>query len=178
MEIIKTSFDGLLILQTTNFQDSRGAFQKLFNYGFFKENGLATDFQEIYFSLNKKNVVRGMHFQTPPYDHVKMVYVSKGCILDVVVDIRKVSPTYGKCFSIELDEYKGQYLYIPKGFAHGFCTLEENSIVNYAQTSCYNKEHDCGISQQSIGFEWPVKNPILSARDLTFPALQDFKSPF
>lgn len=178
MKIIKTPFDGLLILETNNFQDERGGFQKLFNYDFFVENGLATDFKEFYYSLNKKGVRRGMHFQIPPYDHVKVVYVSYGKILDVVVDIRKSSKTYGECFSIELDDQNAQYLYIPKGFAHGFLSLKDNTIVNYAQTSCYNKECDCGIDQNSIDFEWGIDHPIVSGRDLTFPALQDFNSPF
>lgn len=178
MELIKTPFEGLFVLQTVNFQDNRGGFQKLFNYEFFETNGLDSDFKEIYYSVNKKDVVRGMHFQIPPYDHTKLVHVSRGRILDVVVDIRKNSATFGKCFSIELDDQKGQYLYIPKGFAHGFCSMEDGTIVNYAQTSCYNKECDCGISQNSINFEWPVKNPIVSGRDLTFPSLQEFNSPF
>lgn len=178
MEIIKTPFEGLLVLQTVNFQDNRGGFQKLFNYDFFKDNGLDYDFKEFYYSVNQANVVRGMHFQTPPYDHTKVVYVSKGRIKDVVVDIRKSSRTYGKCFSIELDDQKGQYLYIPKGYAHGFLSLEDGSIVNYAQTSCYNKDCDCGIDQNSIGFNWGIESPIVSGRDLTFPALVDFQSPF
>ena len=104
MEIIKTPFEGLLVLQTVNFQDNRGSFQKLFNFDFFKVNGLDCDFKEFYYSVNKANVVRGMHFQTPPFEHTKVVYVSKGRIKDVVVDIRKKSATYGKCFSIELED--------------------------------------------------------------------------
>ncbi len=178
MEIIKTPIEGLLLLQTVNFQDNRGGFQKLFNYDFFKENGLDCDFKEFYYSVNNANVIRGMHFQTPPYDHTKVVYVSKGHIKDVVVDIRKKSDTYGMCFSIELDDQKGQYLYIPKGFAHGFVSLEDCSIVNYAQTTCYAKENDCGIDAISIGFDWGIENPIRSGRDLTFEKLYDFNSPF
>lgn len=178
MEIIKTPFEGLLVLQTVNFRDNRGGFQKLFNYDFFKENSLDYDFKEFYYSVNKVNVLRGMHFQTPPFDHTKVVYVSKGRIRDVVLDIRKDSKTYGKCFSIELDEQKGQYLYIPKGFAHGFVSLGDGSIVNYAQTTCYAKENDCGIDATSIGFDWGIDNPIRSGRDLTFEKLIDFNSPF
>ena len=178
MKKIATDFEGLFILETNNFQDERGGFQKLFNYDFFMENGLDYDFKEFYYSVNKLNVIRGMHFQTPPFDHTKVVYVSKGRIKDVVVDIRKTSSTYGKCFSIELDDQKGQYLYIPKGFAHGFASLEDGSIVNYAQTSCYSKENDCGIDAMSIGFDWSIANPIRSGRDLTFEKIQDYISPF
>lgn len=178
MEIIKTDFEGLFVLQTVNFQDDRGSFQKLFNVDFFRENDLDCDFKEFYYSVNKKNVVRGMHFQTPPCDHTKVVYVSQGRIKDVIVDIRKNSETYGKCFCIELDAQRGQYLYIPRGFAHGFVSLEDGTIVNYAQTSCYSKEHDCGVDAMSVGFDWGVENPIRSGRDLTFEKLSDFNSPF
>ena len=178
MNIIKTSFDGLFVLEKVNFQDNRGGFQKLFNADFFKQNGLDTDFKEIYYSVSQKNVIRGMHFQTPPADHVKLVWVSRGHIKDVCVDIRKKSVTYGKCFSIELDNKAGRYLYIPRGFAHGFLSLEDGSIVNYAQTSCYSPAHDSGISQKSIGFDWGVDNPIVSGRDLTFEDLERFNSPF
>ncbi len=178
MEILKTPFEGLFLLQTINFQDNRGGFQKLFNFDFFNENGLDCDFKEFYYSVNNKNVVRGMHFQMPPFEHTKIVYVSKGRIKDVVIDIRKSSKTYKECFSIELDEQKGQYLYVPKGFAHGFVSLEEGSIVNYAQTSCYSKDHDCGIDALSIGFDWGVSEPVRSGRDLTFDKLNEFISPF
>ena len=173
-----TPFEGLYVLQTINFQDNRGGFQKLFNEEFFRDNGLDYDFKEIYYSVNKKDVIRGMHFQTPPCDHVKMVHVSKGRILDVVIDIRKQSKTFGKSFSIELDDHQGKYLYIPKGFAHGFKTIEDGSIVNYAQTSCYSKDHDCGVDAMSIGFNWGVEEPIRSGRDLTFVSLKEFNSPF
>lgn len=178
MEIIKTSFEGLFVLQTVNFQDNRGGFQKLFNFDFFEDNGLDCDFKEFYYSVNHANVVRGMHFQTPPFEHTKVVYVSNGRIKDVVLDIRKKSATFGKCFSIELDDQKGLYLYIPKGFAHGFVSLEDGSIVNYAQTTCYAKDNDCGIDASSIGFDWGIQNPIRSGRDLTFEKLNDFNSPF
>lgn len=178
MTIEKTLIEGLLILQTENHEDNRGSFQKLFNRDFFLEHGLATDFCEFYYSLNRKNVVRGMHFQTPPADHVKMVYVSHGRIMDAVVDIRKGSATYGKCFTIELDDKQGKYLYIPKGLAHGFVSLADETIVNYAQTSCYDRDHDCGVDSMSVGVDWGVADPIRSGRDLTFPALENFESPF
>lgn len=178
MTIEKTPIEGLLVLQTENHEDNRGSFQKLFNHDFFAEHGLDTDFREFYYSVNHKDVLRGMHFQTPPHDHEKLVYVSNGKIKDVVVDIRTSSPTYGKYFVIELDGHSGMYLYIPKGFAHGFLSLEDNTIVNYAQTSGYNQEHDCGIDALSFGFDWGVTKPIRSGRDLTFTTLDKFKSPF
>lgn len=178
MKIIQTSFDGLYVLETENFQDTRGRFLKIFNFDFFAINGLDTEFKEFYYTVSQKNCIRGMHFQLPPFDHTKLVYVSKGRIKDVVVDIRKESATYGKCFSIELDESGAKYLYIPKGFAHGYLSLEDDCIVNYAQTSCYSKEFDCGISYESIQFDWHSSNPIVSRRDQTFEKLENFISPF
>lgn len=178
MKIQSTPIKGLFILEVINFKDNRGSFQKLFNSDFFKEYSLDTDFKEFYFSVSKKNVIRGMHFQLPPFDHTKLVYVSKGKIRDVVVDLRRDSETFKQTFSIELDDRSGRYLYIPKGFAHGFVSLEEDTIVNYAQTSCYSKEHDCGIIYNSIDYNWDIETPIVSDRDLTFVALDNFKSPF
>ena len=178
MKLIETPFQGLYVLETVHFRDERGSFQKLFSFETFRELGLACDFKEFYYSVNRKHVIRGMHFQLPPFDHVKVVYVSRGRIRDVVVDLRKASPTYGRCFSIELDDEHARYLYIPKGFAHGFLSLEEGTIVNYAQTTCYSREHDSGILQDSFGFDWQEEHPIVSGRDLTFEPLAQFQSPF
>ena len=145
MNIIPTDFEGLFIIETINFQDNRGSFQKLFNYDLFVENGLRTDFKEFYYSISKKNVIRGMHFQLPPFEHTKLVYVSRGKIRDVVIDIRKQSDTYGKCFSIELDDQKAYCLYIPAGFAHGFffltlfCDLDlvDRDIFFFVDSKCF-----------------------------------------
>lgn len=178
MKIINTPFEGLYVLETVHFKDERGGFQKLFNEDFFRENGLDTDFREFYYSVSHRDVIRGMHFQLPPLDHTKLVYVSQGHILDVVVDLRKSSPTFRQCFSLELDGEKAQYLYIPKGFAHGFRSLRDGSVVNYAQTSCYSREHDAGVAYDSIGFDWGVSKPVVSGRDTTFPRLDEFNSPF
>lgn len=178
MNVIETPIKGLLIIETVNFQDNRGCFQKLFNSNYFQDNNLETNFKEFYYSVSSKNVIRGMHFQLPPYDHVKLVYVSKGHIKDVVVDLRKSSDTFLQPFSIEINDTEGKYLYIPKGLAHGFLSLEDGSIVNYAQTSCYSEEHDCGVAYNSINFDWKIKTPILSVRDLSFKKLEDFNSPF
>lgn len=178
MNIIQTSFAGLFVLETVNFQDDRGSFQKLFNFDFFRDNQLDMDFKELYYSVSQKNVIRGMHFQMPPMDHTKVVYVSRGNILDVVLDLRKQSETYGKTFSIELNDHNAKYLYIPKGFAHGFLSLQDDTIVNYVQTSCYSKEHDSGIKWDSFGFDWKLSNPIISERDSNFQTLDNYSSPF
>lgn len=178
MNVVSTPLEGLFVLETKNIQDNRGSFQKMYNIDLFKENNLDVDFKEFYFSVSQKNVIRGMHFQLPPFDHTKLVYISKGRIKDVVVDLRKMSSTYGKYFTIELDDNSAKYLYIPKGFAHGFIALEDNTIVNYAQTSCYSREHDSGIAYNSFDFDWGVINPIISERDMLFEKVENFKSPF
>lgn len=178
MTIEKTPFSGLYILENNVFKDERGSFMKPFSRAFFMENWLTFGFSEFYYSVNRKNVLRGMHFQLPPADCDKLVYVSSGRIMDVVLDLRKDSGTFGKAFSIELDAENGRYLFIPKGFAHGFLSLEDGTICNYAQTAPYDRELDSGIDAFSFGFDWGADSPIRSGRDLTFPELKDFVSPF
>lgn len=178
MKVIKTNFNGLFVIQSNVFTDQRGAFIKTFHKKFFEDNRLESDFRESFFSISKKNVIRGMHFQLPPDDHVKLVYCAKGEILDVVVDIRKNSPTYGKFFSIYLTENNGRIIYIPKGFAHGFKSLTDNSVVVYMTTKEYSPENDTGIRWDSFGFDWKVENPIMSQRDKSFLPLEEFNSPF
>lgn len=178
INIIQQPFEGLFVFQTTNFNDRRGAFQKVFSTDTYNELGLKPEIKEIYFSKNTKGVIRGMHFQSPPYEHDKIVYVSNGSILDVILDLRKHSPTYGMFFSIELNSDNGIFLYISKGFAHGFLSLEDETIVNYAQTTCYNPLHDLGVRYDSFGFNWNKDNPVVSDRDLNFIKFEDFNSPF
>ena len=178
MEFIKTDFEGLYVIKNQIFGDSRGAFIKKYNSELFEENGIFFELQEQYYTLSQKDVVRGMHFQIPPYDHSKLVYVIRGSILDVAFDLRKGSDTYGKCFSFVLNGQENTSLFFPKGFAHGFKSLEDNTLMMYNVSSGYHKECDCGISWDSIGFDWDIENPILSDRDKTFPAFKDFISPF
>ena len=178
MEFVKTKIEGLYLIKPRVLGDSRGKFVKTFHADTFKEYGLKYNFQESYYSTSQKNVLRGMHFQTPPEDHEKMVYVSKGSILDVVVDIRKNSPTYGQYISQTLSEENNYIFYIPKGCAHGFLSLEDDTNVTYMQTSMYAPNNDGGINPQSLGFDWGIKDAIVSDRDLTFPDLSDFQTPF
>ena len=178
MKVLKTNLEGLFLIQSNVFKDQRGIFVKTFHKEIFKENGLETDFRESFFSISKKNVIRGMHFQLPPDEHVKLVYCVYGKVLDVVVDIRNNSPTYGESFSVELTEDNGNILYIPKGFAHGFKSLMDNSVVVYMTTKEYSPENDTGIRWDSFGFNWQVDNPILSERDKNFLPLLEFRSPF
>ena len=142
MKIEDTFIEGLKLIHVNQFYDLRGSFLKVFNYDFFKENNLETNFKESYFSVSQKNVIRGMHFQIPPAEHTKLVFVNQGAILDVILDIRINSKTFGKHFSYKISKENSTLVYIPTGCAHGFLSLEDNSIVSYFQTSVYNRACD------------------------------------
>jgi len=178
MNITPTTLAGLYIIETAPLLDDRGIFVKTFNREVFASAGLRSDFVESYYSVSKKNAIRGMHYQAPPHDHVKLVYVTRGKILDVVLDIRKGSPTYGKCVTVELSEENRTMVYVPLGCAHGFLSLQGNSCVTYLQTSTYAPDHDRGVRFDSFGKDWGIAQPILSARDQAFPTLRDLQSPF
>lgn len=178
MDIQATALEGLYLLKLDRHIDARGLFQKPYNYEAFKAWGLEMDFRESYYSVSARDVLRGMHFQAPPADHAKLVYVSHGRIMDVALDIRVGSLTYGQYFARELYPEANEALYLPSGFAHGFHSLEDGTVVNYMQTSCYDSTHDGGVRWDSFGFAWVVVDPIVSVRDQKFPALSDFKSPF
>jgi len=174
MLIENTFIQGLKLIHLKEFKDNRGSFIKVFNEDFFAENGLETNFKESYYSISAKNVIRGMHFQIPPFEHTKLVYLNKGNILDAVLDIRKSSPTFGQHFSMELNTENLVLVYIPVGCAHGFLSLEDNTIVTYLQTSCYNKACDKGIKYNSFGMKWKTENLTMSERDLDFPDFKDY----
>jgi dTDP-4-dehydrorhamnose 3,5-epimerase/CDP-3, 6-dideoxy-D-glycero-D-glycero-4-hexulose-5-epimerase len=178
MKIIETNILGLKILEPKIFEDSRGRFIKTFTNDFFIENNLDIDIKETYYSISHKEVIRGMYFQAPPYEHTKLVYVPTGKILDVVFDIRKNSLTFGQYFSCELSSHNGKVLIIPIGLAHGFKSLEDNTNVTYMQTTCYAPNNDMGIRYDSFGFDWQCNNPKLSDRDLSFKTLDEFETPF
>lgn len=178
MEIEQTFIAGLKLIHLKEFKDIRGSFIKVFNDDFFKKHDLETNFKESYYSISAKNVIRGMHFQTPPAEHTKLVYVNEGSITDVILDIRKDSPTYGEFFSLEINNNTPTLVYIPVGCAHGFLSMEDNTMVTYLQTSVYNPECDKGIKYNSFGMKWDIENPIISDRDNSFPPLTQFKSPF
>ncbi len=178
MELISTNLQGVFIIKSNLFTDVRGMFLKTFHKTTFEKLGLETNFVEHYYSTSHKDVIRGMHFQIPPHDHVKMVNVLHGKITDVVLDIRKESPTFGQHLSLELNDHDGLMLYIPKGCAHGFKSLVDGTIVEYRQTSEYNKDADSGILWNSFGFDWEIHNAVISERDQSFVEFKHFKSPF
>ncbi|MCX5785058.1 MAG: dTDP-4-dehydrorhamnose 3,5-epimerase family protein [Elusimicrobia bacterium] len=174
----KCPIEGVYILDPKIHTDQRGSLMKVFNYDDFSAHGLETGFKESFFSVSAKNVVRGMHFQTPPFAYTKLVYVTHGAILDVLLDLRRSSPTYGKYFSLELTWRNSKIIYLPRGLAHGFLSLEDHSCVVYMQTSTHAPDHDAGVRWDSFGFDWGIKDPVLSPRDAAFPAFDGFASPF
>ena len=178
MKVLETKISGLKILEPRIFEDTRGKFIKTFNDDIFKENGLDITIEETYYSISHQDVLRGMHFQTPPHDHMKLVYVPAGKIIDVVLDIRKGSATYGESFEIELSSDNAKVLIIPKGLAHGFKSLEDNTNVTYMQTSGYAPECDAGIKYDSFSYDWNINNPKISDRDKAFESFSSFDSPF
>jgi dTDP-4-dehydrorhamnose 3,5-epimerase len=166
------------LIQLPAFSDNRGLFTKTFQEHFFQDAGIAFSLKESYFSISKKEVVRGMHFQTPPHHHAKIVYCPIGSILDVILDLRKNSNTYGQFYSTVLSAENHLAYYIPEGFAHGFKALTEDAMTCYLVSSEHNKEHDHGIRFDSFGMDWDCKDPVLSERDLSFISFKDFESPF
>jgi dTDP-4-dehydrorhamnose 3,5-epimerase/CDP-3, 6-dideoxy-D-glycero-D-glycero-4-hexulose-5-epimerase len=179
MEFIATDIPDVYIIQPKIFKDERGIFIKTFNKDLFDKYNLECEFKESFYSFSKKDVIRGMHFQLPPNDHAKLIYVITGRIIDVVLDIRKNSPAYGQFISVELSAENNKQIYIPRGCAHGFVAIsEEESCVVYMQTTVYVPEADTGIRFDSFGMNWNVKQPIVSQRDLNFKPLNEFVSPF
>ena len=160
MEIIKTKLEGVYIIKNKIFSDNRGKFIKIYHEEEFKKLGLCTDFKESYFSISNKNVIRGMHLQLPPMDHEKLVYVTKGKVKDIIVDLRTNSKTRGEYIEVELSEENGYSVYIPKGLAHGFRAIEDNTITVYNVATVYNQECHYGIKYDSFGYGWSIENPI------------------
>ncbi len=177
MEIIDI-LNGAKLITLPSSQDMRGAFVKTFHETSLASVGITFTLRESYFSFSNKDVIRGMHFQTPPRQHAKVVFCPNGAILDVIVDLRKNSPTYRQHFATELSADNHKAYYIPEGFAHGFKALTDDAMTYYLVSSEYNGAHDTGVRYDSIGFDWGVENPILSARDLSFGKMEDFDSPF
>ncbi len=178
MKIEKTKIEGVYTIEPDIFTDERGSFVKPFNKEVFAENGLVTNFEENFYSISKKNVMRGMHFQKHPKAMAKVVYVTKGAILDIILDIRKNSSTYGQYFSIEISAANHVAVYIPQGCAHGFLSLEDDSCTMYLQEVAHSPENEYGIHMDSFGVDWGVTDFIISKKDQMFPLFQDFNSPF
>lgn len=180
MQIINTPIPDLLIVQPKVFEDGRGYFFESYNKSVFQQNGIITDFVQDNQSLSQKGVLRGLHFQNPPYAQGKLVRAILGSVLDVVVDIRKNSPTYGVNFDIELNDRNKTMLWVPPGFAHGFLTLENNTIFSYKCTNVYNKtSEECILWNDSdLDINWTINEPMLSDKDKCGKPFKDFVTPF
>ena len=181
MRIEQTHIKGLLTITPTVFADDRGYFFESFNKKVFeKHTENSIDFVQDNQSKSQKNVLRGLHFQNPPFDQGKLVRVIQGSVLDIAVDIRKESPTYGQHFKIVLDTIKYQMLWIPSGFAHGFLSLEDDTIFSYKCTNYYNKESEGCIlyNDTDININWGIDSPILSDKDKVGEKFSSFVSQF
>lgn len=180
MKVLNTPIQGLQVIQPTVFEDHRGHFFESYNKQAFLNNGIDAEFVQDNQSLSQAGVLRGLHFQCPPYEQGKLVRVIKGSVYDVAVDIRKNSPTYGKYFGLELNEKNKTMLWIPPGFAHGFLTLENDTIFAYKCTNVYNKaSEDCILwNDNDIAIPWNIDNPQLSEKDILGKTFSKFTSPF
>lgn len=185
MQVTQTGFAGLVIINLTAFGDERGFFLESFNQRSFNKAGVCANFVQDNFAYSReKGVLRGFHFQLPPATQSKLVWVNKGRVLDVVVDLRKGEPTFGKTFSLELDANSHTRLFVPCGFAHAYLTLEPDTEFLYKVDSYYAPEYDTGIryNDPDIGFDWSAylngQKPILSEKDANLGSWAEFVTPF
>ena len=177
MNIIETPIDGLYIIEPKIFEDVRGYFFESYNANDFKINGMHTNFVQDNESNSRKGVLRGLHFQFPPYAQAKLIKAATGSVLDVAVDIRKDSKTYGKYYSVVLTGKNKKMLYIPEGFAHGFLALEDDTTIQYKCSNFYNKECDASIiwNDSTINIDWGIDyEPIISEKDKLGMKLANF----
>ena len=182
MEVIKTELEGVVIIEPKIFRDARGYFFESFSRKEFEEKVRKIAFVQDNESMSSYGVMRGLHFQLPPFTQSKLVRCVKGKVLDVAVDIRKGSPTFGKHVSVELSEDNHRQFFVPRGFAHGFAVLSETAVFQYKCDNFYAPQADGGISilDDSLGIDWklPTDKVILSEKDTKHPLLKDFDSPF
>ena len=182
MEIIKTAIEGLLVIKPQVFVDARGYFVETYNEKRYREAGIDAQFVQDNQSCSSYGVVRGLHFQRPPYTQAKLVCCTVGRVLDIAVDLRKNSPTFGQWHSVELSAENHLQFFIPKGFAHGFSVLSETAVFAYKCDNLYHPEADGGIllSDPDLAIDWQVPEElrILSEKDKRHPMLKDFDNPF
>ena len=182
MKVLKTAIEGLLIIEPTVFGDSRGYFFESFSQREFEEKVRKINFVQDNESMSSYGVMRGLHFQRPPFSQSKLVRCVKGKVLDVAVDIRKGSPTYGQHVAVELTEDNHRQFFVPRGFAHGFAVLSQTAVFQYKCDNFYAPQADGGINikDETLGIDWqiPMDRAILSDKDLKHPNLADFDSPF
>jgi dTDP-4-dehydrorhamnose 3,5-epimerase len=180
MKIIETSISDLKILEPSVFSDDRGYFFESYSYQKLKDLGIDKIFVQDNESKSQKGVLRGLHFQNQPFAQAKLVRVVKGAVLDVAVDIRKNSPTYGQHVCVELSEQNKRMFYIPEGFAHGFLTLENDTIFSYKCSQSYNKESEGSLlwNDEILSIDWGFEKPILSEKDKIASKFSEFQTKF
>lgn len=178
MDINELNLAGCFEITPKIFKDDRGHFVKVYHEKIFSEKGIQFEMKEEFYSTSQKNVFRGLHFQLPPVAHNKLVYCAQGSVIDFLFDLRKNSLTYQKSISVELNEKNRKSLFIPIGIAHGFFSLTDNSLMVYKTDSVYAPEQDSGILFSSCNLKGLSNSMILSKRDMEFPEVQSFKSPF
>lgn len=181
MDFQKTSLSGVWLIQPQVFKDNRGFFLESFSKKKFEAAGIDAQFVQDNHSMSvEKGVLRGLHFQKPPHTQAKLVRVVRGSVFDVVVDLRKNSDTFGKWESFKLGTDNFQMLFVPRGFAHGFCTLDENTEFLYKTDNFYEPESEQGIiwNDETLNIKWPINNPILSDKDKLLPIFSGINSPF
>jgi dTDP-4-dehydrorhamnose 3,5-epimerase len=180
IKVHRTDIDGLLIIQPRVFEDERGFFLESFNSSWQIKELEDYSFVQDNSSLSKKNVLRGLHFQKPPFSQGKLVRVACGAALDVAVDLRKNSPTYGRHFKVILNDENHLIFWIPPGFAHGFLSLADNTVFQYKCTNLYNKDSEDGLlwNDSDLNIDWGINNPIINAKDLEYVDFKSYLSPF
>lgn len=181
MRLIETGLPGLALLEPKVFRDERGFFLESYSEAVFDSLGIRARFVQDNHAYSKQaGVLRGLHFQLPPFAQAKLVWVVRGSVLDVAVDLRCDSPAYGKHFSVELSAENMTRLFIPRGFAHGYVTLEPDTEFLYKVDAPFSPQADAGIlwNDPDLGISWPVADPVLSPKDRLLPRLKDFNSPF
>lgn len=182
MNVIKTDIEGVVVIEPRVFDDARGYFFESYSKRRFDEAVRPVEFVQDNESMSTRGVIRGLHFQRPPFSQSKLVRCVRGAVLDVVVDIRRGSPTYGQHVAVELTGENRRQLFVPRGFAHGFAVLSDEAVFQYKCDNYYHPESEGGISiaDNSLGIDWRI-NPaeaILSEKDLRNPMFSDFESPF
>ncbi|MDX9941012.1 MAG: dTDP-4-dehydrorhamnose 3,5-epimerase [Bacteroidales bacterium] len=180
MQITETPFRGLLIIQPAVFRDKRGYFFESWNEENFLKKGLDIRFAQDNQSSSQKGVLRGLHFQVPPYEQGKLVRAIRGAVMDVAVDLRREEATFGQHFKLRLDDRDHTMLYIPPGFAHGFVTLEDHTVFVYKCTKVYNKDCEKVLrwDDPDLAIDWEVSDPILSEKDSNAGFFKELASPF
>ncbi|MFA5134729.1 MAG: dTDP-4-dehydrorhamnose 3,5-epimerase [Patescibacteria group bacterium] len=181
MKFITTKFDTAWLIQPEVFKDERGFFLESYSKDVFFNKGITSEFVQDNHSRSEQiGVLRGIHFQLPPFEQAKLVRVTRGAVFDVIVDLRKTSPTYGQWQAFELTAENFKMIYAPRGFAHGFCTLKPHTEFQYKVDNVYAPDHDSGImwDDPTLSIDWPIHKPILSVKDSQLGPFSDISSPF